>query len=131
MQVNATGVVPGPAPTPTQRNAMDYDAFLKLLIAEMKNQDPLSPTNASEYVAQFASFAQVEQALKTNQKLDELLSASALAQSGGLVGSRIASADGMISGEIVSVRLTSEGPWATLKDGSALLVGPGVTISRP
>lgn len=131
MQVNAAAGAPATAPSATQRNAMDYDAFLKLMIAEMKNQDPLSPTNASEYVAQFASFAQVEQALKTNQKLDELLSASALAQSGGLVGSRATSADGMISGEIVSVRLTSEGPYAMLNDGSALLVGPGVTISRP
>ncbi|TVR06777.1 MAG: flagellar hook assembly protein FlgD [Salinarimonadaceae bacterium] len=129
MQVNANATSPAPAPTATQRNAMDYDAFLKLLIAEMKNQDPLSPTNASEYVAQFASFAQVEQALKTNQKLDELLSASALAQSGGLIGRQIVSGDGMISGEVASVRLTSEGPWAVLKDGSALLVGPGVTIS--
>lgn len=108
---------------------MDYDAFLRLLIAEMKHQDPLNPTDASEYVSQFASFSVVEQAIQTNRKLDDMLTGLSLSQSGGLIGRHVTSGDGLVSGEIESVRLTSQGPQATLTDGRSLLVGPGVTIT--
>jgi flagellar basal-body rod modification protein FlgD len=129
MQVDAVAPIGGPAATATAKNSMDYDAFLRLLIAEMKNQDPLNPMDSSEYVSQFASFSVVEQAIKTNQKLDELLAASSFAQSGALIGRNAASADGSVSGEIQSVRMTAEGPHAQLTNGQSLLIGPGVTIS--
>jgi flagellar hook assembly protein FlgD len=37
----------------------DYNTFLKLLIAQAKNQDPTNPTDPSQYVQQFAALAQV------------------------------------------------------------------------
>jgi flagellar basal-body rod modification protein FlgD len=125
----ATG--PEPAPSSAQsRASMDYDAFLRLLIAEMKNQDPLEPTNASEYVSQFASFSVVEQAIQTNQKLDDLLAGLSMSQSGGLIGKQVVSADGSMAGRVEAVRLTGQGPYATLDTGQSMLIGPGVTISE-
>ncbi|KPQ08896.1 MAG: flagellar basal-body rod modification protein FlgD [Saliniramus fredricksonii] len=136
MMVNPTQAPPGGAESQTgagqvqeRSTDMDYDAFLRLLIAEMKHQDPLDPTDASEYVSQFASFSVVEQAIQTNRKLDDLLAGLSLSQSGGLIGRHVTSGDGSVSGEIESVRLTDQGPHATLSDGRSLLVGPGVTIT--
>jgi flagellar basal-body rod modification protein FlgD len=40
---------------------MDKDAFLQLLVAQMKYQDPLEPTSNTEYISQYATFSQVEQ----------------------------------------------------------------------
>lgn len=40
---------------------MDKDAFLQLLVAQMKYQDPLEPTSNTEYISQYAQFSQVEQ----------------------------------------------------------------------
>ena len=37
------------------------DAFLQLLVAQMKYQDPLQPTSNTEYISQYAQFSQVEQ----------------------------------------------------------------------
>ncbi len=125
----ATGPEPAPA-TAQSRASMDYDAFLRLLIAEMKNQDPLEPTNASEYVSQFASFSVVEQAIQTNQKLDDLLAGLSMTQSGGLIGRHVVSGDGSVSGRVESVRLTDQGPDAMLDNGQSLLIGPGVTIGE-
>jgi len=128
---SAPATAPEPAPSGAQnRTNMDYDAFLRLLIAEMKNQDPLDPTNASEYVSQFASFSVVEQAIQTNQKLDDLLAGLSLSQSGGLIGKQVVSADGSMTGRVESVRLTGTGPQATLDTGQSMLIGPGVTISE-
>ena len=42
-------------------NSMDKEAFLQLLVAQMKYQDPLQPTSNTEYISQYAQFSQVEQ----------------------------------------------------------------------
>ena len=69
-----------------RRPTVDYNAFLQLLIAQMKNQDPTSPTDMSQYMSQFAQMSSVEQAIQTNTKLDTLLSSTALSQAESLIG---------------------------------------------
>jgi flagellar basal-body rod modification protein FlgD len=111
---------------------VDYNQFLQLLIAQMKNQDPTSPTDMSQYMSQFAQLSSVEQAMQTNTKLDTLLSSSALAQAESLVGHTAAftSSDGQdVSGEIKSVRIIQGGAVATLDNGVEVQLGPGITIS--
>jgi flagellar basal-body rod modification protein FlgD len=41
-------------------STLDKDAFLKLLVAQMKYQDPLEPTSNTEYISQFSTFTQLE-----------------------------------------------------------------------
>ena len=86
-------------------NELNVDDFLELLITEMQNQDPTKPMESTEYVAQLASFSNVEQAIQTNEKLDALLGSSFIASAGSLIGRTITSADGSISGEIVQVKV--------------------------
>jgi len=52
----------------------DYEMFLRILVTQMQNQDPLSPMDATEYVSQLATFSQVEQLTNANAKLDEMSS---------------------------------------------------------
>ncbi|MGN6470353.1 MAG: flagellar hook assembly protein FlgD [Rhizobiaceae bacterium] len=107
---------------------IDYQSFLKLLMAEMKNQDPTKPMDSTEYVAQLATFSQVEQSVQTNSKLDELLQTSALAQAGNIIGHTVTSADGDTSGTVSSVRLTSDGLVAILDTGEEVTMQSGVVI---
>jgi flagellar basal-body rod modification protein FlgD len=109
--------------------SVDYNAFLQLLIAEMKNQDPTEPMKSSEYMAQFASFSNVEQAIQINTKLDSLLTATALTQADALLGHTVTSADGKISGVVKSLKIVSGGLVATLDNGKELPIGEGVKIS--
>lgn len=46
---------------------LGYDQFLQLLCAEMQHQDPLEPTSNTDYVAQMATFSQLEATLTMNQ----------------------------------------------------------------
>jgi flagellar basal-body rod modification protein FlgD len=58
------------APSVTQTSALDKDAFLKLLVAQLSHQDPLQPVQGTEFVTQLAQFTAVEQAVSQTQKLD-------------------------------------------------------------
>ena len=107
---------------------VDYQSFLRLLVAQMKNQDPTSPMESTDYVAQLATFSQVEQSVQINAKLDGILQASTFAQAGDLIGREIESADGKIKGIVESVRLYSDGIMAKLTDGQELPVWAGVVI---
>jgi flagellar basal-body rod modification protein FlgD len=107
---------------------VDYNAFLRLLITQLKNQDPTAPMDTGQFMAQLASFSNVEQGIQTNQKLDSLLTASSLAQADGVIGHTVTSADGSVTGVVSSVKITGDGPLATLGDGSTLLLGPGITV---
>jgi flagellar basal-body rod modification protein FlgD len=110
------------------KTAVDYDSFLKLLIAQMKNQDPTQPMDSTQYVAQLATFSQVEQTVQSNTKLDQILQSSALSQADSVIGRSITSADGSVTGTVAEVRLASTGLIAILGDGTEVPVGPGVTV---
>lgn len=112
----------------SQAQTVDYQSFLRLLVAQMKNQDPTSPMEATDYVAQLATFSQVEQSVQINSKLDSILQASTFAQAGDLIGREIESADGKIKGTVESVRLYSDGIMAKLTNGQELPVTAGVII---
>ena len=61
----------------TSNDGMDKDAFLQLLVAQMRYQDPLEPTSNTEYISQYAQFSQVEQ-LQNMAGNMELLRASSM-----------------------------------------------------
>ncbi len=76
---------PGSGPAaPTQpktvektNDALGKDEFLKLLVAQMKNQDPMNPMDGQQMAAQLAQFSSVEQLISANDtlaKIRELLS---------------------------------------------------------
>src|SRR5882757_10530021 len=52
----------------------NFDTFLTLLTTQLKNQDPLSPMDSSQFTQQLVQFSQVEQSINTNQNLESLIS---------------------------------------------------------
>ncbi|MGX5826780.1 flagellar hook assembly protein FlgD [Mesorhizobium sp. 43Arga] len=131
MTVDMTTTIPVGANSTTKstsKTAVDYQSFLKLLIAEMKNQDPTKPMDSTQYVAQLATFSQVEQSVQSNTKLDQIMQSSALSQADAIIGRSITSADGKTTGTVASVTLASSGLIAVLQDGTKVPVGPGVSI---
>src|ERR1700754_3369758 len=131
MNVDMTTTIPSganQATTQTSKTSVDYQSFLKLLIAEMKNQDPSKPMDSTQYIAQLATFSQVEQSVQTNTKLDQIMQSSALSQADALIGRSITSADGKTTGVVASVKLASNGLIAVLQNGTEVPVGAGVSI---
>jgi flagellar basal-body rod modification protein FlgD len=83
---NTTTNAAAPTTSTAKSAAMDKDAFLKLLVAQLSNQDPMNPVQGTEYVTQLAQFTAVEQSLAQSQKLDMLS-----AQLGGIANNEAVS----------------------------------------
>ncbi|MEL7156637.1 MAG: flagellar hook capping FlgD N-terminal domain-containing protein [Actinomycetota bacterium] len=101
--------------TSAPTNELDKDAFLQLLVAQLKYQDPLEPSSSDEFIATSAQFTVIE-------KLDELTAQGAssalinsLSTAGNLVGREITAIGG--EGEITGTVLRSE-----LSNGEVVLV---------
>lgn len=72
------------------------DLFLKLLVAQMSNQDPLNPQDPTQYVTQLAQFSSLEQMQNLNEGMEYLVGLtngvlvnSAMSTASALIGKRI------------------------------------------
>lgn len=131
MQVGATTSSTTPT-TPTKQQERDaaigYDAFLQLLIAQLKHQDPLKPIDSTEYVSQLATLSNLEQAIKQNEKLEAVISSSSTAQALSMLGHTVTSKDGSITGRVISAVAGTDGVQLTLEDGRSVLLEEGMRL---
>ena len=84
-----TAAQPQTAATDREVVSSDYNTFLKMLTAQVKNQDPLDPMSSDDFSTQLATFSGVEQQVKTNELLASLgnqLSVSGLSQFATWIG---------------------------------------------
>jgi flagellar basal-body rod modification protein FlgD len=112
----------------SDKSTVDYDSFLTLLIATMRNQDPTQPNDPAQTLAQLAAFSNVEQGIRLNEALDRLLGVSQAGQAAALVGRVATSADGKVTGRIVGIELGDSGLVAILRGGYRLPLGAGTRI---
>ena len=108
---------------------LNYESFLKLLVAQLKNPDPTEPMDATAQMAQLATFSQVEQTIKTNSNLESLLQRTSLQEADSVIGRTVTSEDGKITGVVKEVTLYTDGIVATLDSGEKLVIGPGVKVT--
>ena len=109
---------------------MDYDSFLKLFMAQMRNQDPTKPNDPTATLSQLASFSNVEQSIRLNDKLDSLLSTSNASLAAGLAGRTVSSLDGSVTGTVTSVSVEGSIVTAALNDGRTLNLADGYRIGQ-
>jgi flagellar basal-body rod modification protein FlgD len=125
----------GTTPTPTASTTVDRkdsgsqkDMFLKLLVAQMKYQDPANPASSSEFMAQTATFTQVEKLEQIATQNASLLALQRSTSAGALVGRTVSYTDengATKSGLVTSVRLGSDTTEAT-----AMVGGVSVSMGR-
>ena len=94
--INATGLTPDPTsqvPGSGSGSALGKDDFLKMLVAQLQNQDPMSPMKDMEFIGQMASFSSLEQinnlAAANDRMADNLSSSTAI----GLLGKTVSWVD--------------------------------------
>jgi flagellar basal-body rod modification protein FlgD len=104
------------------------DIFLKLLVAQMKYQDPSNPASSSELMAQNATFTQVETLEEIAKQNASLLALQRSSSAGALVGRTVSYTDetgAKKTGLVTSVRLGNDTTEAT-----AMVAGVSVSMGR-
>jgi flagellar basal-body rod modification protein FlgD len=84
--------------------------FLKLLMAQLANQDPMKPMDDTQMIAQMAQFSALEETQQLRQIIQQSSNMSTVVQAGALIGKYIQAgqADGsLISGKVDSINLES------------------------
>jgi flagellar basal-body rod modification protein FlgD len=98
-------------------NGLGKDDFLKLLLAQLSNQDPLRPLEDKEFIAQLAQFNTLEQMQQANRTLVDMLTSQSLAQASALLGKIVIA--GTVGGLVTAV---------SMLDGKAHLTVGGVLV---
>jgi flagellar basal-body rod modification protein FlgD len=118
---------------PTESTAaptLDYNAFLHLLIAQMRNQDPMEPMKSSDYVAQLATFSQVEKTIQTNERIASLLNTNNLQLAESLLGKAVISEEYDTAGVVVAAKVVDNGVMILLDNGQEIMAGPGLIVGE-
>ena len=129
----STGSPAGTAATPPG-GALGKDAFMQLLVAQMRYQNPLSPVDGQQYMAQLAQFAQVEKLEAVAKAQSELQLWQKNVAGQAMLGQVVAGTDhnGIAQrGEVTGVVLTSTGPRLQLSGGGTLGVDQVVVVEKP
>src|SRR4051812_11408383 len=94
---NSTAALAATAPQATTAkkadNALGKDAFLKLLVAQLKYQDPSKPVDSAQFMAQTAQFSMVEKLDEMSTNGQALLSAQLMLGASNLVGRTVSYVD--------------------------------------
>jgi flagellar basal-body rod modification protein FlgD len=110
-----SGAAPERAASATRvEQELGKDAFLKLLVAQLKNQDPLNPLDSHEFVAQLAQLQGLEELRSLKETVGTLANLVLANQAAGLLGRKVrARAEGAeLTGQVQSLRI---------RDGRAIL----------
>ena len=100
----------GKTPAPTAPGGLGKQDFLKLLMAQLRNQDPLKPMEDTQMIAQMAQFSALEATQQLNATIQQSANVQAISTAGALIGKYIQSnlADGTTStGAVTGVNFTT------------------------
>lgn len=98
------------------KKELDRDAFFKLLITQLQNQDPLKPMEDKEFIAQMAQFSSLEQMNNMNQNFNKLMDVQRINQNSSLIGKTVASKGDELKGKVVKISIEKDKAYAHLGD---------------
>lgn len=105
----------------SSNSELDKNAFLKLLITQLRYQDPLSPIDDKEFVAQMAQFSTLEQVTNMSKSLENFLVNFSWTQFINLIGKTVKFTDSetgeKVQGKVTGIKPTSSGIVLIINDG--------------
>lgn len=132
INVPATAGAAPPPTTPTKsKTEMDKDLFLKLLVAQLKYQDPTKPADTTQFLAQTAQFTMVEKLESLSKQQTEMVTAQLMASATSLIGRTVVytGPDGQEHTGVVASTTIGSNP--TLKVGNTDVALSQVKEVRP
>jgi len=102
---------------------LDKDTFLKLMMVQMQNQDPLNPSDPTSYMGELAQLTTLEQTTNMAQSASQTAAEQQTTAALALLGHKVSYTDSTgasVTGTVDKVEFTSSGPMLTIDDQSGI-----------
>lgn len=113
------------------KSELDPDAFLQLLVAQLRYQDPLKTVDQTAFMQQLATMSSMQQQFSLNAQMGALVNQERLAQAMGLLGRTVQGTDNngnAVGGTVDAVKVIGGAPY--LQVGAALVAFDQVSTVR-
>ena len=139
MTISASEAVAGsttafPTGAPTTAASEDKQMFMELMVAQLRYQDPLNPSDSGEFLAQSAQFSALEKMQDVADRVGELLGAQMAFGAGAMVGQQVSwiDTDGVTThnGTIGGVSFGASGPVFDI-DGAQVPLAQLLSVGTP
>lgn len=90
------------------------EAFLHMMVAQIKNQNPLDPMENEEFMSQLATFSQLEQMVHLNEQISSMISFGAMSTMGSNVKAYDANYDVTVEGTVTGVKILNDQVFVTI-----------------
>lgn len=124
--------VTGASSATAAANSMDKDTFLQLLVAQLRYQDPMNPTDSTQFLAQSAQFTALEKMEAVAEQTKQAVAAQMAFGASSLVGRSVTYTDSggrQVTGPVDAVRFTADGPVLDV-DGTEVALGSVQTVAE-
>lgn len=131
MAIDSIGSTPLNNGSLLSQAGLGQDDFMKILLTQLTYQDPLSPMDNQEFIAQFAQFSQLEQSRQSNESLDSLFGLQATNQAVTLLGKNVevATSSGSVIGDVTTIDFRRGVPEITVTTANGEVI-TNVSLSQ-
>ena len=132
MAIDAIGVPPTVTNNAAAQRTIGQEEFLRILLTQLRFQDPLEPVDNREFIAQLAQFSALEINRQQSEKVDALLAMENANQALALVGRsvEVGGAERAGVGEVTAVSFQDGEPRLTVRTASTTLVDVRLSTIR-
>jgi flagellar basal-body rod modification protein FlgD len=117
MAVSLIGVPAAASTDAVQSNTINQEEFMRVLLTQLRFQDPMKPLDNQEFLAQMAQFSSLEQTRQLSEHISNLLTVQSASQSIGLIGKtvEVRTSTGSSVGEVTTITFREGVPFLTVQ----------------
>ena len=117
---------------PSKKNTLNTDDFIKMMVTQLQNQDPMEPSKSQDLLAQMSQIGQLQSASDLQTALKGMVLQNQIGSASSLIGKSVEGLDdsnNTIRGVVNSVKVQSDGVSLELDNGQTLGLGRITTIA--
>lgn len=115
----------------TAATTLGKEAFLQMLVAQLKYQDPMNPADGTEFASQLAQFSSLEQLTNLNDSIESLAVDTNSLQAVNLIGKAVSAGEGdsLVTGTVTAVSFSDGSVYLTLDGGQEVAFSDVTSVS--
>lgn len=114
-------------------SSMTSKDFVKVMLSELKHQDPTNPTDTSKIMSELSSLRNIESQMSLQTNLKDLVSQNQIAQAAGMIGKLVSGMDSngnKMAGHVMSIKVVNGNAMLQLDSGQSLDMNNVTTIEQ-